>query len=586
MAKQRLLVVVPPHAASMSNGPPLAPFLVRHFLEDESLAVEVFDANAFFFRWLLSPQIRKEINAELQRQLAQFLASPKLSRDDLTTVGRLLTFLSSDYSQGRDFASARSGFDWAGVTEVLLDPPSTNRDPAWRDSLWVHAIDQITESILETCPDHVAFSALFHTQVEYLVAISSKLRQAGFPGRIVVGGSAIKLSGDSYLATLLRRSGADVAYKFNLYETFASLRAYLLGLASLENVEAISYIGPGGRLIHVPTQARRTRALAGPLSYEGVDLKLYFRDHIFPVLLSEGCYWGRCEFCDYPFLASQDPFTISALFRAPATLVADAHALADRYGVEHIDLISDAVPINYFSALRGADGEQLRVRGLHLGCSIRAEPRARPQHFGDMAACGVDSITIGVESLCDDILAGMKKGNTYEDVLRSLRMAREAGIAVKANIIYDYPRMQVHHVEQTRKRLAEIAPLIDGIGIHSFGLTPHAPLAYEPSSAGLRVVGEEDSHSNDHGAHHLKFVRTDITADLKEAFEGLRQELVALSFVLEQRKGVVRQASRVVPLPFRWSDDGYAIYEAGHPNIMVQIPGESTPFSFFVGEHV
>lgn len=111
-----------------------------------------------------------------------------------------------------------------------------------------------------------------------------------------------------------------------------------------------------------------------------------------------------------------------------------------------------------------------------------------------MAESGVDLVTIGVESLADEVLEGMQKGNTYTDILRSMRFAREQGIKVKANLIFDHPRMQLRHVDETLEKLDEILQYVESLGVHSFGLTPHAPLAFTPESANLVVLNGRMDH--------------------------------------------------------------------------------------------
>jgi radical SAM superfamily enzyme YgiQ (UPF0313 family) len=106
---------------------------------------------------------------------------------------------------------------------------------------------------------------------------------------------------------------------------------------------------------------------------------LYLPECIYPVLLSEGCYWGKCDFCDYPFLASQDPFVVSSMFRDPAHVVEDIRQVHERFGVRAIDLISDAVPMGYFARLAKEGGQELRDRGIRTTSSISASVCARAE---------------------------------------------------------------------------------------------------------------------------------------------------------------------------------------------------------------
>jgi hypothetical protein len=583
MSTTRLLVIVPPHAASMVNGPPLAPLILQHALAGSGIEVSLFDANARFFRWLLEPEIRGEVTAKLLSLAQELLSQESLSQEDLTRLGRLLTFLGSDYCRGGDFQFLRSGVDWGGAHELLINPPDTVPDPEFRARLMARAMDMLAHEIEALAPEHLAFSTLFHTQSEATLALCKRLRSRGFEGRIILGGAAIKLSDDGFLHYLLREAGANLAYKHNLYGEFPTLADYLAGRCGAEGVAHGTYLDGTGTLRHTVTATRRAKKLAGPLSYAMVQPQDYFEEHLYPVLMSEGCYWGKCDFCDYPFLASQNPFTISALFREPKHVVQDICTVVDQFGVKKIDLISDAVPLGYFPRLARAAGDALRSRDVRLTCSIRAEPRAQEHQFEAMAACGMELVTIGVESVCDEVLQGMKKGNTYADILRSMEMARRHGIKVKANLIYDHPRMKAHHIPETLARLKEIMPYVESLGVHSFGLTPHAPIAYAPEEANLIILPDRKT-SNDHGQHHLQFVRSDLTPELSRGFEQLKAEVEALSYELEMRSGGIRSEQRVLQLPYRWEGD-HARRDSEHPDLMVEIPGKRTPFSFFVGEY-
>jgi hypothetical protein len=223
-AHPRLLVVVPPHASSMANGPPLAPLLLRYYLDGCGIEVELFDANVRFFRWLLRPELRAELRDELHGRLARELASECLSKGDLTRVGRLITFSLSDYCRGGELSFLRSGFDWGAAHELVL-----GEDDAFRRRVWSRAMDALALEIIDAEPDHLAFSVLFHEQCQAMVELCRRLRDHGFGGRIVMGGAAIKLSDDPYLARLLRECSADIAYRFNLYHAMEPLAALLTG---------------------------------------------------------------------------------------------------------------------------------------------------------------------------------------------------------------------------------------------------------------------------------------------------------------------------------------------------------------------
>ncbi|MFF0433549.1 B12-binding domain-containing radical SAM protein [Streptomyces sp. NPDC004327] len=582
MTMPTLLVVVPPQAVSMLNGPPLAPVLLDYALSPHGVDVEFLDANLSFFERLRSDEVRTAVTAKLKALTAEELSHDALEPGDLTRIGRYLSFLESDYCRGGEISGARAGIEWNAVHELLVNPRSEVPDPAFRD-LWLgRAMDELCQEILRREPDHIAFSTLFHTQTEAAAELCGRLRGAGFAGRIVLGGAAIKLTDDLALERLMTVCGADLAYKFSVYGEFPTLAAFLRGECEADGVANATYLDETGALRHAKAKGGTVRSMVRALSYGLVEGAEYLDERIYPVLLSEGCYWGKCDFCDYPFLASQDPFKVTAFFRRAGDVVHDIGELVQKHGVSRIDLISDAVPMGYFRLLADAGADRLRELGARLECSIRAEPKAKAHHFEAMAAAGVDLVTIGVESLADEVLDGMQKGNTYTDILRSMRLAREQGIKVKANLIFDHPRMQLRHVDETLEKLPEILQYVESLGVHSFGLTPHAPLAFTPQSANLVILNGQRT-TNDHGEHHLRFVRTDMTAELETRLADLRTAVETAAYQLETaRAGGRREPDRrkVLRLPYRW-DGGRAVRDAA-PDLSLSIPGEAAPFSYFV----
>jgi radical SAM superfamily enzyme YgiQ (UPF0313 family) len=582
MTQPKLLVVVPPQAVSMINGPPLAPLLLDYALSPHGVDVEFFDANLSFFNWLQSADVRTAVTSRLKELTAEELSRDALESGDLTRIGRYLSFLESGYCQGEAMSAARAGIDWEAAHELLVNPRSAVPDPAFRDVWLGRAMDDLCQEILRREPDHVALSTLFHTQTEAAAELCGRLRSAGFEGRIVLGGAAIKLTDDLALEQLMTVCAADLAYKYSVYGEFPSLAAYLRGECRADEVAHATYLDETGELRHATTKGGTFRSMVRALSYDLVEREDYLEERIYPVLVSEGCYWGKCDFCDYPYLASQDPFKVSAFFRRAPDVVHDIGELVENCGVSRIDLISDSVPMGYFRLLADAGAGRLRELGARLECSIRAEPKAKAHHFEAMAECGVDLVTIGVESLANEVLEGMQKGNTYADILRSMRLAREQGIKVKANLIFDHPRMQLRHVDETLERLEEVLQYVESLGVHSFGLTPHAPLAFAPESANLVVLNGQRA-TNDHGEHHLRFARTDMTPELQARLSDLQRAVETAAYRLEVARAGGQQGPRqrkVIRLPYRW-DSGRAVRDTA-ADLSISIPGDSSPFAYFV----
>ncbi|MEW8290625.1 MAG: radical SAM protein [Candidatus Thiodiazotropha endolucinida] len=580
-----ILLIVPPAALSMANGPPLGAVVVQNMLERGGIPTRLYDANIAFLRYLMRPEVSREISGILNTRINTLLDRTELTVAELSTLGRTITF--AVYEEGRTNGSNihRIGMDWAAVSEILLDRQKDEYPDRICACIRDDAFDHIVSEIMALKPCHIAFSALFHIQYDSLIAISKLLRQRGFSGRIVIGGAATKLSGDGLLTRLLRESSADLIYTLDLHSPPDDLIAYLSGATTSDSVYGAVVLETGKDnsqtdIRRVPITHQSKRRLVGPLTYRSPAGGMYFEERNYPIFVSEGCYWGKCDFCDYPYLASRDPLLVRTAFRQPADVISDIEHVAKDHGVSRFDLISDAVPLGYFPRLVSAGGERLQQQGIAMECSIRAEPRAKQSQFNDMAKIGVDAITIGVEVLADDVLLAMGKGNTYADILRTINFARRAGIRVKTNLIIDHPRIASHHLSEMISRLEDLTPLVESIGVHAFSLSPYAPIANDLENVGIELIPSREERTTDHGDHTLAFRRLNGDPELSTALDTFRTAVEHASFQLDKRHGRLPPTARLITLPYRWWRNG-AKQDANGGNIVLKIPGESAPFEYF-----
>lgn len=571
----RLIIIVPPAALSMANGPPLAAPLLRHFFVSAGVNAEIFDANNRFLRLLTFPDISRQVAIELDQQINILLSEDHLGLDQLARLGRLITFSVYEQRRLKSNSLSRSGTEWAAISDMILDNSGSSNSLSRQ--ICERAYEQIVDEVLELSPDHVAFTSLFHIQFAHLVSISRVLRRRGFNGTISIGGAATKLSNDRILRKLLLEASADLILPQNVHSEPLALLGFMNNRRA-DEVPGAVWLSPDGSLRRNQRPNERVRKLVGPLNYGTASPKQYFEERIFPVLVSEGCYWGRCDFCDYPYLAEIEGSR--AVFRSAADVVRDIDTISD-LGVSRVDLISDAIPVGYFRKLRDAGGQRLAARGIGLECSIRAERNATNQHFEAMAACGIDRITIGVEALSDDVLAGMDKGNTFEDILRSILIAKSYGIRVKANLIVDHPRILRRHVSEMIERLAVLRPHLESLGLHSFSLSPFAPINAQLEEIGLEAGSNQQS--SDHGDHTLQFRRVESDPELEVAIERYRDAAQRMAFALDLSYGRVPQDATLVTLPFRWTGQR-AVRDNNSDRIVVRVPARDAPFDFLISE--
>lgn len=144
--------------------------------------------------------------------------------------------------------------------------------------------------------------------------------------------------------------------------------------------------------------------------------------------VSEGCSHGRCRYCSSYRYDSFRPLEEDVVEAEIAELAKTATALTKRvyltggnpFGLSNrrllqiFDWVEDAIPtVNRYGGF----------------CCIRDIANKSDEELRELAARGVDNITIGAESGLDSVLEFMDKGHTAADIVEQGRRLHEAGIS-------------------------------------------------------------------------------------------------------------------------------------------------------------
>ncbi|MDD3275776.1 MAG: hypothetical protein PHP93_01855 [Kiritimatiellales bacterium] len=237
-----------------------------------------------------------------------------------------------------------------------------------------------------------------------------------------------------------------------------------------------------------------------PPVYDGLPMDRYFG--LFEVLnpitrlwsdgrwnklvLSHGCCWSRCAFCDtsIDYICRYDP-------ARPATVCDWMEAVMAETGFNGFHFVDEALPP---ALLDGLCDEILR-RGLNVEWwgNIRFEKRLTQQLIEKMAAAGCVAVTGGLETCGDRTLQLMKKGITVEGAEQVLADSAAEGIMTHAYLMYGFPTQTLDETFQaleTVRRLMEEGVLHSAFW-HRFALTAHSEIAREPERFGIKLLPEE-----------------------------------------------------------------------------------------------
>lgn len=148
---------------------------------------------------------------------------------------------------------------------------------------------------------------------------------------------------------------------------------------------------------------------------------------ILPV--TDGCSWNKCAFCEM-YTAPQKKFRARDETETLETLRRCGERFGD--GIRRVFLADgDALvlPTRRLLEILGAIREHLpAVRRVSSYCLPRNLRRKSVDELRELAAAGLTMAYVGAESGDDDVLAGVRKGETFDSTREALDKLQQAGI--------------------------------------------------------------------------------------------------------------------------------------------------------------
>lgn len=281
-----------------------------------------------------------------------------------------------------------------------------------------------------------------------------KLRRAGFPGRIILGGplpSALP-------GFCLDSSGSDAAVVGEGEETLVEIMANLAAgrKEPFRDVKGCFWRNREGELIR-----EEPRPLIGDLdtlplpAWDLLPPFAYYKSRarrrpIGAVICSRGCPY-QCTYCNKSVFGSRyRSYSVDRVVREVEILVAD-------FGVRQLDILDDNLTLNL-------DWAKDLFRGLaRFGLAINLQNGLRADLCDEelldlMKTAGVFKISLGVESGCPEIQARIKKNLDLGKILQTVRWARQRGMVVYGNFIMGFPDDSPETIRRTIDFAIELDP--------------------------------------------------------------------------------------------------------------------------------
>jgi magnesium-protoporphyrin IX monomethyl ester (oxidative) cyclase len=203
-----------------------------------------------------------------------------------------------------------------------------------------------------------------------------------------------------------------------------------------------------------------------------------------PGLLAEssrGCWWGEKAHCTFCGLNGQGMRFRS---KSPERMIAEMSELAERYGTRSIQFVDNILDMSYLRTLLPTLAAS-RERYLLF---YETKANLKKEHVRLLAEAGVLWIQPGIESLDDNVLHLIAKGNSTAINLQLLKWARQYGIDAAWNMLVGIPGEQDKWYADMAKWLPLIFHLQPPTGVNRVRYDRFSPYHSHPQIYGLSLT--------------------------------------------------------------------------------------------------
>lgn len=464
---------------------------------------ESMDVNCEFLNYILSNEFLNKIKAcqrELEEELKSLEASigkeddKNFSNDDKEKIKlikyeiipkmyefsfiRRRSFPESFFENKNNFSeysSLNNIYDAIRKITALTYAISANLESISKNNLVDEFNEQVIERIIKIKPDYIGFSLYDGSQFTWAKDCAKKIKKI-IDVHISFGGSDINLRRFELIkdksffeecGTLIYGDGEIPIIKFC---------DYISGKISIEDIPGLIYLGKD-REIKLNPQTKETLGRLFPANYDGLDLNQYFAPRrILPIETSRGCYYGKCDFCNFKDGAKLKQKSVEEL-------VEEIKYLQKKHDVDVFFFTDSALHPKFAEEL--ADCIIKNNLKIYYLTFVRFEKEFSKDLLQKMYQSGLRICSWGLESGSDRILDLYNKGTNTETNLRILKDAHSVGLFNYVYAIMGFPKETLEDINKTIDFLLTNKEYIDYPSLHAFSLLKNAPIANHPEKFGL-----------------------------------------------------------------------------------------------------
>jgi len=306
--------------------------------------------------------------------------------------------------------------------------------------------------------------------------------------------------GGAHISAMAYRGMAESCFDIGLIgegeETFLELAKSVQekGLAGLEVINGIIFrrgkefvLNPGREFIKeldaLPYPARHllaplNRYKPTPASYKKLPLGI--------IMTSRGCP-NQCTFCD------RSVFGNLYRQRSAENVLGEIEEVIYKYGAREIRFFDDCFTLDKERTYAICQG--IRKFKIPWTC-LTTVTSINKGFLKEMKSSGCWQVLYGLESADPQILESLKKGNTLEQNIKAVKLAKEAGLSVRADFIVGTPGETKESLEKTLKFAIDMD--LDYAHFNKFVPYPGTSLYKRLTESGYNFNFSEGASITDH----------------------------------------------------------------------------------------
>ncbi len=196
-----------------------------------------------------------------------------------------------------------------------------------------------------------------------------------------------------------------------------------------------------------------------------------------PVEISRGCWWNKCTFCNHSI--QYKGYRDKDFNR----VIDELEFLSDKYKFLDFHLIG------YNLMKKGFRDFADRLKSIDKDYNLVVEFRAdqlKSDDFTNLKDAGFSIIQVGIESFSQDYIKKMHKGVRIIDNIAAIKFCKENGIALRYNIIVNYPNEEKIDFEETKKNIEHIKYFLDPPHVNNLLISYNSPVFNKPDEFNIK----------------------------------------------------------------------------------------------------